>query len=426
MSERTPVCEKTNSVCIPIVANNNEEETDFLAVKHDFDEQKNGNQKEPFWRNEEYEEEYVAPYVGENETPANEPEEPFNSIPTTEIVKDLKWLEENALKEFQSRLIVQKSYKTRTSRSLQKSKSTRIKSSRPKRSKKSEHISSVNNNFHNERLQELDCSTDSSDSDESDESSSSEGEKKRTSGRGIRSILKLRNIGEDPFTTKRRIALINNDLPGKISDKTMKLFLEPKSSKWKFGRARITAVQTKNEIDFDKFFSDIGMANTLQEGQLKSLKKLILKVPENFRNSFVKKYREKMRAKDENKNAKKGSEKDKIDEEWNNFFEEDETDWCTLQKPKVDIVKNKIHEKLVDKLRKDGRLNIVKLKPIVDHLIQKENAKEKELKYLINQRDELKKKFAARKEAATRSSGSDSEEDESGALEAKLAGIIES
>ena len=48
-------------------------------------------------------------------------------------------------------------------------------------------------------------------------------------------------------------------------------------------------------------------------------------------------------------------------------------------------------EKLVDKLRKDGRLNIVKLKPIVDHLIQKENAKEKELKYLINQRDELKK-----------------------------------
>ena len=50
-----------------------------------------------------------------------------------------------------------------------------------------------------------------------------------------------------------------------------------------------------------------------------------------------------MRAKDENKNAKKGSEKDKIDEEWNNFFEEDETDWCTLQKPKVDIVKNKIH-----------------------------------------------------------------------------------
>ena len=94
-------------------------------MKHDFDEQKNGNQKEPFWRNEEYEteyeEEFVAPYVAENETPANEPEEPFSLISTTEIVKDLKWLEENALKEFQSRLIVQKSYKTRTSRSLQKS-----------------------------------------------------------------------------------------------------------------------------------------------------------------------------------------------------------------------------------------------------------------------------------------------------------------
>ena len=45
----------------------------------------------------------------------------------------------------------------------------------------------------------------------------------------------------------------------------------------------------------------------------------------------------------------------------------------------------------MEKLRKEGRLNVVKLKPVVDDLIQKENAKELELKKLINDLDELKK-----------------------------------
>jgi hypothetical protein len=45
----------------------------------------------------------------------------------------------------------------------------------------------------------------------------------------------------------------------------------------------------------------------------------------------------------------------------------------------------------VEKLRKNGRLNVVKLKPVLDELIQKENAKELELKKLINDFDELKK-----------------------------------
>ena len=45
----------------------------------------------------------------------------------------------------------------------------------------------------------------------------------------------------------------------------------------------------------------------------------------------------------------------------------------------------------MEKLRKNGRLNVVKLKPVVDDLIQKENAKELELKKLINDLDELKK-----------------------------------
>ena len=45
----------------------------------------------------------------------------------------------------------------------------------------------------------------------------------------------------------------------------------------------------------------------------------------------------------------------------------------------------------MEKLRKNGRLNVVKLKPVVDDLIQKESAKELELKKLINDLDELKK-----------------------------------
>ena len=36
-------------------------------------------------------------------------------------------------------------------------------------------------------------------------------------------------------------------------------------------------------------------------------------------------------------------EKDQLEEKWNKFFEEDDTDWCTKQKAKVDILKNKIH-----------------------------------------------------------------------------------
>ena len=95
----------------------------------------------------------------------------------------------------------------------------------------------------------------------------------------------------------------------------------------------------------------------------------------------------------------------------------------------------------MEKLKKNGKLNLAKIKPIVDDLIQKENAKEQELKKLMNDLDELKKvkhflcsffkknfkKVAERKEAAERTSSSDTEsEDDSGALEAKLASIIES
>ena len=63
----------------------------------------------------------------------------------------------------------------------------------------------------------------------------------------------------------------------------MKLFLKPKSSNWKIGATRITAVQKKDEIDFDKFLSDIGMTDALNRDQLQCLKRLILKVPDNFR-----------------------------------------------------------------------------------------------------------------------------------------------
>jgi hypothetical protein len=41
--------------------------------------------------------------------------------------------------------------------------------------------------------------------------------------------------------------------------------------------------------------------------------------------------------------SEKEIEKDKLEEKWNKFFEEDDTDWCTKQKAKVDILKNKIH-----------------------------------------------------------------------------------
>jgi len=215
MSENTSVCENKNCVSLPAVANNNDEENDFLlAEKKDFEEQESGSDDEPFWGNEEYEaeceEEFVAAYEQEL---ANEPDEALN-VQAPEIVKDLKWLEKNALKEFQRRLIIQKSYKTRTSRNSQTAKKTKITSSRPKRMKKREDISSINNNLLDKRLQELDCSSDSSEDSSFDESSSSEEAKTR---KGIRSLLKLRNIGEDPLTTKRRILKINNDLPGKIS-----------------------------------------------------------------------------------------------------------------------------------------------------------------------------------------------------------------
>ena len=221
MSENTSVCENKNCLSLPAVANNNEEENDFLlAEKKDFDDQKTGSDDEPFWGNEEfeaeYEEEFVAPYEEELHELAKEQDEALN-VQAPEIVKDLKWLEENALKEFQRRLIIQKSYKTRSSRYFQSAKKTKITSSRPKRMKKREDISSINNNLHDERLQELDCSSDSSEDSSFDESSSSEEAKTRTNGRGIRSILKLRNIGEDPLTTKRRISKINDDLPGIIS-----------------------------------------------------------------------------------------------------------------------------------------------------------------------------------------------------------------
>ena len=64
------------------------------------------------------------------------------------------------------------------------------------------------------------------------------------------------------------------------------------------------------------------------------------------RNSFVKKYRDKMIAADASSQAGKKSEEDKLEDEWDKFFEEDETDWCTKQKAKVDIVQNKIHGKI--------------------------------------------------------------------------------
>ena len=41
--------------------------------------------------------------------------------------------------------------------------------------------------------------------------------------------------------------------------------------------------------------------------------------------------------------SEKELKKDKLEEEWDKFFEEDETDWCMKQKAKADIVKNKIH-----------------------------------------------------------------------------------
>ena len=41
--------------------------------------------------------------------------------------------------------------------------------------------------------------------------------------------------------------------------------------------------------------------------------------------------------------SEKEIEKDQLEEKWDKFFEEDDTDWCTKQKAKVDIVKNKIH-----------------------------------------------------------------------------------
>ena len=138
----------------------------------------------------------------------------------------------------------------------------------------------------------------------------------------------------------------------------MKLFLEPESSRWKIGATRITAVQKKDEIDFDKFLSDIGMTDTLNKDQLQCLKRLILKMPDNFRynlyvknnltkcfrNAFAKKYREKMiAAESASYKSEKELKKDKLEEEWDKFFEEDETDWCMKQKAKVDIVKNKIH-----------------------------------------------------------------------------------
>jgi len=63
----------------------------------------------------------------------------------------------------------------------------------------------------------------------------------------------------------------------------MKLFLEAKSSNWKIGGTRITAVQKKDEIDFDKFLSDIGTTDMLNKDQLQCLKRLILEEPDNFR-----------------------------------------------------------------------------------------------------------------------------------------------
>jgi hypothetical protein len=63
----------------------------------------------------------------------------------------------------------------------------------------------------------------------------------------------------------------------------MKLFLEAKSSNWKIGGTRITAVQEKNEIDFDKFLSDIGTTDMLNKDQLQCLKRLILEEPDNLR-----------------------------------------------------------------------------------------------------------------------------------------------
>ena len=63
--------------------------------------------------------------------------------------------------------------------------------------------------------------------------------------------------------------------------------LEPNSSKWKFGQSRVTAFQTKDEIDFGKLLSDIGMTNTLRKDELQYLKRYILEMPENFRYSFL-------------------------------------------------------------------------------------------------------------------------------------------
>ena len=214
---------------MPAVANNNEEENDFLLPqKEDFDDQKLESDEEAFWGNEEYEaeyeEEYVAPYEEDQEATANEQGEPLIAVPSTpEIVKDLRWLEENALEEFQKSLVIQKSYKTKTSRKSQTVKNLKIKSSRPKRMKKREDPPSVNNNLHDERLEELDCSTDSSGDSSYNESSSSEEDQTRKRGKGIRSHLKLRNFGEDPLTTKRRTKKINADLPLKISGKNFHL-----------------------------------------------------------------------------------------------------------------------------------------------------------------------------------------------------------
>ena len=69
----------------------------------------------------------------------------------------------------------------------------------------------------------------------------------------------------------------------------MKRFLDAKENRSKIGRTRIIALQTKDEIDFNKYLNDIGM-DKLEKDQLRALKTFILTEPENFRYTPVFKY----------------------------------------------------------------------------------------------------------------------------------------
>ena len=198
-----------------LAANNNEEENPFLEETPDYDQGKyKVTDVNSFWEEESSEEVAIA----------NIAEKPSNAEPLIFVdEKNRDWLEEHALKEFKSKLIVQKSYKTKTTKYSSK-KERRSQNSRPKRLRKREPlISSTRNNFHDERLQELDCSSDSSDFSSVDSSASEDEEKirkarkKGNDTKGIRSLLHLKNIGEDPRSVKRRIASLCNGLPAKLS-----------------------------------------------------------------------------------------------------------------------------------------------------------------------------------------------------------------